>query len=68
MEGPNSVPWRIRALWSQVRDFRHVLNIRVTHIHREGNQATDRLAHLRETGDWIEGCPDFLVDFLYSDI
>lgn len=63
-----SIPWRLRALWNEVNILMSSMEIRITHIFRQGNQANDMLAKQRESNVWIGHWPTFIDKFWYSDL
>lgn len=69
LQAPSSVvPWRLHALWQRYLIIRESMELRVTHIYREGNQVADALAKLRFSHVWAGVWPDCIDAYLYSDL
>lgn len=64
---PDLVPWRLRTQWKNCLLTSSSMNLKVTHIYREGNHCADKLASFGVASrrfSWWDLIPDFInVDF-----
>lgn len=69
LNAPHTViPWRLRSLWREFLIMRASMELTVTHIFQEANQAADLLAKHHHSQEWIGVWPEFIDHFLYSDL
>lgn len=61
---PLSIPWRLSTLWINCLHLTRQMNVRITHIYREGNSVADKLANygaLHDGSHWWNSLPQFLL-------
>lgn len=60
---PNCIPWRLLTRWANCIHIARQMNVRITHIFREGNSVADKLANYGALHDgihWWDSIPQFL--------
>ena len=65
------VPWKIRNRWIRAVHRARLLNVRVSHIYREGNCVADKLASFATfpgTSFWQFSAPEHLLRPIYRDM
>ena len=65
------IPWKLRNRWNRANRWAKLLNVRISHIYREGNCVVDRLASLATTPStflWQFSTPENIQRLIYRDM